>query len=82
MSDQPKQTWDEMKKLYPNQWLMVVEFQTNKFGDITSGVVVGHGTGKTKLPAPPANRGIIALEYTGESTFPGGLRRFEYHHAL
>ena len=40
MSDQPIQTWDEMKKLYPNQWLMVVEFETNKFGDITSGVVV------------------------------------------
>ncbi|MBL4633016.1 MAG: hypothetical protein JKY56_04045 [Kofleriaceae bacterium] len=47
MSEQPKQTWGEMKKLYPDQWLMVVEFETNKFGDIASGVAVGHGTGKT-----------------------------------
>ncbi len=62
--------------LYPDQWLMVVEFESDKFGNITSGVVVGNSKGKTKLPPPPSNRGTIALEYTGESTFPGGLRGF------
>ena len=38
-----KKTWDEMKKLYPDQWLEIVDFETDKYGGVASGVVVAHG---------------------------------------
>ena len=76
MSEQPRQTWDEMKKLYPNQWLQIVDFETDKYGEVTVGIVMGHSPITRDLPAPPSDRGIVAFEYTGESTFTGGLRHF------
>ncbi len=71
MAHKTKQTWDEMKKLYPDQWLQIVEFETDEYGEVTRGVVQGHGKTHASLPAPPTDRGIITLEYTGESTFTG-----------
>jgi len=68
MADSTVQTWDEMRTLYPDQWIAIVEFDTDKFGEIIRGVVVGHGRDMTCLPVPPKDRGMIALEYTGEST--------------
>ena len=69
MATDTKQSWDEMKSLYPDQWLAIVEFETNKFGDIASGVVVAHGKSFNDFPPPPSDRGEIALQYTGESTY-------------
>jgi hypothetical protein len=76
MASAAKQTWDEIKEQHPSEWLLVVEFETNKCGDITKGVVVGSAKHKSELPKAPTDRGTIALEYTGESTFTGGLRSF------
>ncbi len=74
MADDTTQTWDEMTKLYPDQWLAIVEYETDKYGEVTRGVVVGHGRDMTCLPAPPTDRGtIIALRYTGKSTFSGRI---------
>jgi len=66
MATDTKQSWDEMKKLYPNQWLEIVDFETDKFGGVASGVVLAHGKSISDFPPPPANRGPIAIEHTGE----------------
>lgn len=71
MTQNTKQTWDEMKKLYPDQWLQIVEFESDKYGNVASGVVQGHGKTHASLPAPPTDRRVIALQYTGVSTFTG-----------
>ncbi len=82
MAGSAKQTWEEIKKQYPSEWLLVVDFETNKYGDITNGVVVGNAKHKSELPKAPTDRGTIALEYTGKSTFTGGFRTFADHDFL
>lgn len=57
-----------MTKLYPDQWLEIVDFETNKFDEIVRGVVLAHGSVRD-FPPPPQDRGPIALRYTGESTY-------------
>ncbi len=69
MAKENRHTWDEMKKLYPDQWLEIVEFETDKYGGVTRGVVVAHGESVSDFPPPPLDRGTIALQYTGESTY-------------
>ncbi len=69
MAKEKKQTWDEMTKLYPDQWLEIVEFETDKYGGVACGVIVAHGESISDFPPPPADRGTIALRYTGESTY-------------
>lgn len=68
MATETKQTWDEMKKMYPDQWLEIVDFETGKYDEIVRGVVVAHGS-VSDFPPPPLDRGAIALRYTGESTY-------------
>lgn len=67
MASGAKQTWDEMTKLYPDQWLEIVDFETDKFGGIARGVVLAHGKSISDFPPPPSDRGPIAVEHTGES---------------
>ena len=78
MNQLQKMTWEEMKKAYPDEWLLVVDFQLDEVGDIKSGTVLRHSKSKDivyALPAPPQD---MALRYTGESTF-AGLRSHTTH---
>lgn len=63
-----RQSWDEIKKLYPDQRVAIVDFESDKYDRITCGVVVAHGKSISDFPPPPTNRGMIALRYTGKST--------------
>ena len=65
MAHRAKQTWAEMKQLYPDQWLEIVDFETDKFGEVARGVVIAHGKSISDFPPPPVNRGPIAIEHTG-----------------
>lgn len=35
-------TWEEMKQAYPNEWLLITEFELNDFGQVEHGVVRRH----------------------------------------
>ena len=72
MAQESRQSWDEMKKLYPDQWLEIVDFETDKYGGVACGVVLAHGKSVSDFPPPPTDRGAIALEYTGVSTYRMG----------
>jgi hypothetical protein len=74
-------TWDEMKQRYPNQWLVIVDFETDELGHLLSGVVERHSPDMREAARPPALGRSTAFQYTGESTFRG-LRRHAHRHAL
>lgn len=71
MADAIKLTWDEIKRKYPDEWVVVVDYQ-EKDEDITEGVVLDHGPVKEalydRIQKPPSP---FAVRYTGEAT--GGL---------
>lgn len=71
-------TWEEMKRKYPDQWLLIVDFETDKFGEIKKGVVERHSKEMEEVASPPIIDRDTAFRYTGESTF-SGLRSHLHH---
>lgn len=69
---QIKMTWQEMKKKYPNEWLMVVNYTLDKFGSIKEGEVLQHSPDRAGIVLEhPHPYKQVAFRYTGESTFLG-----------
>ena len=66
-----KLSWDEIKRRYPDEWVVLAEFQ-EKDEEITDGVVLDHALVKEDLYGrirnPPSP---FAVRFTGEAT--GGL---------
>lgn len=75
-----KMTWDEMKREFPNEWLLIVDYDTDKSGHVLEGVVARHSAEKDEVYRLPALDKPSAFKYTGESTFPGGWRAHAEHH--
>ncbi len=74
-----KMTWDEMKKTYPDEWLLVTDYKMDEYGNVIEGVVERHSKDKNKVYRLPIIDKDCAFEYTGESTFPGGWRAHVGH---
>lgn len=66
-----KMTWEEMKKAFPDEWLLITDFELDAFGNITSGIVERHSANKDEIYKLPRLKKDVAFEYTGESTFRG-----------
>lgn len=75
-----KLTWHEMKKQYPNEWLLITEYDTDESGNVLSGIVARHSAGKDEVYRLPTLKQSSAFKYTGENTFPGGFRAHAEHH--
>ncbi len=76
-----KMSWEEMKRVYPDEWLMIVDYETDKSGHLLSGVVERHSRDKGDVYRLPAVDKDCAFRYTGECQFPGGWRAHaECHH--
>ena len=69
-----KMTWEEMKRAYPDEWLLITDYEMDRYGSISVGIVERHSKEKSEVYRLPAIDKDCAFEYTGESTFPGGLR--------
>lgn len=69
-----KMTWEDMKKAFPDEWLLITDYETNKEGDITVGIVERHSKDDKKVFEQPSVDKDCAFRYTGESQFPGGWR--------
>ena len=74
-----KMTWEEMKKAFPDEWLLITDYKRDHFGNILSGVVERHSPEKDDVYQPPAIKKNAAFEYTGESTFMGFRDHVEHH---
>ena len=81
MEQSSTQTWEQMRAQFPEQWLLILEFDTDEFGQISTGLVQSHGDRISDLAKPPEGVTNMALRFTGESTFTG-LRSHENHDAL
>ncbi len=77
-----KMTWKEMQRTYPNEWLMIVDYETDSSGRLVSGVIERHSKSKNIVYSPPAPPKSIALRYTGESTFCGLRSLAERDHTI
>ncbi len=66
-----KMTWEEMKKVYPDEWLLIVDYDKDSSGHVTAGIVERHSKDKDDVYAKPALNKATAFRYTGESTFRG-----------
>jgi hypothetical protein len=72
---QKKTKWQEMKKQYPDEWLLITDFNLDKDGHLISGIVRRHSKIKQEVYRLPALGESTAFRYTGESTF-SGLRSY------
>ena len=70
-----KTMWQEMKKQYPDEWLLITNFSLDKDGHLISGIVRRHSRVKQEVYRLPALGESTAFRYTGESTF-SGLRSY------
>lgn len=78
MSDR-RLTWNEMQQRYPDQWLLIVDYQIDESGQLLSGVVERHAPDMDEVAKPPKVGKPTAFLYTGESTFRG-LRSHAHRH--
>lgn len=74
-----RMTWEEMRKTFPNEWLLITDYKRDKFGNIASGIVERHSSEKDDVYQPPAIKKNAAFEYTGESSFRGFRDHAEHH---
>ena len=68
-----KITWNDMKKQFPDEWLLITDYNLDESGHIIEGIVNRHSKEKNDVYRLPALNKSTAFRYTGESTF-GGLR--------
>lgn len=76
-----KMTWEEMKKAFPDEWLLITDFEVDQYGGVAIGVVERHSKEKEEVYKLPAVNKDVAFEYTGESTFRG-FRDHAKHHCF
>lgn len=77
-----KITWEEMKKTYPNEWLLITDFELDETGQhVVAGVIERHSSEMEEVARLPAIDKPTAFRYTGESTFQG-LRSHAQHYSL
>lgn len=74
-----KMNWKEMKNKFPNEWLLIVDYELDESGRLLSGIVARHSVEKDDVFRLPALGQSSAFKYTGESTFPGGWRAHAEH---
>ena len=75
-----RMTWEEMKRTYPDEWLLVLDCEEDVSGQLLSGVVARHSTDDQEVFHPPVLNEDCTFKYTGESQFPGGWRAHAEHH--
>ena len=69
-----KMSWEEMKAKFPNEWLLITDFDTDESGHLLHGIVARHSPEKDEVYRLPSLNKSCAFKYTGKSTFPGGWR--------
>ncbi|PIE34704.1 hypothetical protein CSA56_06950 [candidate division KSB3 bacterium] len=77
-----KMTWEEMKQHFPNEWLLIVDFDLDESGHLMASVVECHSKEKTVVYRLPTLQKSSTFRYTGESTFSGLRSHAEISHLL
>ena len=73
-----KLSWDEMRREYPDEWLLIVDYDVDNSGHIVAGVIERHSKVKKEVYSDLTENRSVAFRYTGESSF-SGLRHHDCH---
>lgn len=74
-----RMTWEEMKKAYPEEWLLIIDVERDELGRMISGIIKRHSKEKGEVFRLPALKKSCSFKYTGECQFPGGWRAHAEH---
>jgi hypothetical protein len=77
-----KMTWEDMKSAFPDEWLLITDYETDECGCVIIGTVERHSIEKEEVFKLPAVDKNCAFRYTGESQFPGGWRAHAQLHGI
>ncbi len=66
-----RMTWEEMKKEFRKEWLLIIDYDLDDSGRLLSGVVARHSRDKNEVYRLPTINQSRAFRYTGQSTFAG-----------
>ena len=66
-----KISWGKMKNEYPDEWLLIVDYELDKSGHVIAGIVERHSKNKDEVYQLPSLNKSAAFRYTGESNFSG-----------
>ena len=75
-------TWEEMKRFFPDEWLLIRDFDLDASGHLVAGIVERHSPNKNDVYRLPDKQQPAAFRYTGESTFSGLRSHAETHHSI
>lgn len=64
-------TWEEIKKNFPDEWVLVTDYTFTPTGRINDGVLVAHSPNKEAVFTHPTSSDKAGFWYTGESCFRG-----------
>ena len=59
-----KMTWEEMKKTFPDEWLLITDYEHNEMGQLRAGIVVRHSKEKQEVFRQPALDKDCAFKYS------------------
>lgn len=59
-------SWDEVKKLYPNEWVCLVDVERPNMGHVVSGVVYAHDPNHNALLEKQKHLKAAAILWTGK----------------
>ncbi len=72
-----KITCEEMIIKYSDEWLLIIDFETDKSGHLLSGVIERHSPDMNEITKLPLIKKQTAFRYTGQSSFMG-IRSYEH----
>jgi hypothetical protein len=62
-----RMTYEEIKKTYPDEWVLIDDIEVDKFLEIVSGVVVAHSRSRDEIGRVMLeNPGNYGIRYTGK----------------
>lgn len=68
-----KLPWDEIRRRYPDEWVVLVDYSLDEDEQLTAGVVFAHAPDKGELKAAMAEPYDAAVLFTGEPMAIAGM---------
>ncbi|MFA5800120.1 MAG: hypothetical protein WC840_04135 [Candidatus Peribacteraceae bacterium] len=74
-----KMTWEAITKKYPDEWVLVTDYEFDEYGEVREGVLIIHSRNKEDVFSYPVESDKVGLWYTGESNFRGFRSHAEHY---
>ena len=61
-----RMTWEEIKRSYPDEWVLIMDYEADDDGEVSIGTVVRHSRDDKEIFALPPLGESGAFMYTGD----------------